>query len=201
VKNASEKNEDVEYRMVVFLVRAYLIKNDADRVKYSAAEQESKSVMTECAVHRAEVEDDSPTHTDVSYHTECLVSLKIYCVERDRERREPPDYKESSDSGCFVGLHKTAQYHRSVSACYEKIYRAVVEDLKNFFRGVSRKCVIYARYGIERYHRNAEDDAADECESATLVKRDGYAGKKRYDSPSAAYDMGDVIKYLLSFGV
>lgn len=201
MENASEKNEDVEYRMVIFFVRAYLVEKDTDGVKYSAAEQKRKAVMTECTVHRADVENDCPTHSNVANHAEMLVFLEVYCVESDRKCRESPNYKEGSDSSCFICPHKTAQDHRCVSAGYEKIYRAMVKNLKYFFCGVSWKSVIYARDCVERYHRNAEDYAAYECERTAFVNRDRYAGEKRYNSPAAAYDMRDVIKYFLSFSV
>ena len=70
--------------------------------------------------------------------------------------------------GKYIYPHERAEEHRRIGARNKKVYGAVIEHLKYLFRETLAQTVIYARYGVEGYHRSAENYTAEKCCKASL---------------------------------
>ena len=199
--HAPQKNEDVEDGMEVFFLLTDLIKQDAEGIKQSAAQDQGKAPWGQALECLTDGGKDRPAHAHVADHAEQLIFMKVDGGESRCQCRQRPDHPEGDPTCHGIGSCHAANQNGCIGSRNQKIDGTVVYDLKDLFCHVWTESVVHAGHGIQRRHGGTEGDAAKDPRNAAPQGRQDHAKDQRGDSQGSSHDMGDHIKDLLPFGI
>lgn len=196
--DASRKHEHMKHRMHIFMLLSDAVENRAYRIRDTAAEQPEQPAEVERGYRRSDCYCNAPAHADIARHRELLILFEVDGGKGRSKRRKAPYNTEYRPCPAGVIASDRDKQDRRIAAAYQKIYRAVVEHLKNALSHTIVQTVIDARHRIENNERCTVQCAADNAPCVAPDRSKHNAQHERGYSERAADDVRDHIEYLLA---
>ena len=176
MRETAENDKNMENRVHIAALYAESVEYRAERVEHAARDKQYKAHEPQRAISRHDGKDYAPTHADVAYHRKYTEFSEVYRRQRYRHRRKSPYDTENRPADRLADFCQRADRYRRVGSDYQKVDRAMVNDLKHFFRVAARNAVVDARHGVEHYHRQPVDYRGYDARYVFVYRRDRYAG-------------------------
>lgn len=201
LQNGACEDEEVEHRVEPAAAPSESVYHRSDGVGDASREEVRDTGQPYRFNGDLRGEDDAPAHDDIRDHGENTILFQVDRGHGRGEGGERPDDAEDGPAPGGGGAADGAEEDGRIGPRYQKIYRAMVYHLKDFFGKARAQAVVYRRRGIEKDQRDAVYRASDYRPGVAVKGGEDDAQNERGDAEGASDDVARHIEYLLPLRV